>query len=556
MRMKLVLYAFAAIGLLFPLFASAQSTAITNARIVTVSGATIERGTVVIRDGLIEAVGANARVPADAVTIDGSGLTIYPGFIDSLTNLGLAARPATPPGGGGGGGGGAAAAAAAAAQANPSNSNYPAGFRPEYSVIEDLRAGDTQFDSVRNAGFAAALTTGRERIFNGQSALINLGGDSVSTMTIKTPVAMHISFSTVPGQYPGSLLGTFAALRQMFNDAKRHDEMLKMYAKDPRGMRRPAVDRSLEAIIPVVNRQMPVIFNANTENDIQRALDLAKEYNLKAIIAGGQAADKFMIRLKEQDVPVLLSMNFPKRTAAASPDADPESMEVLRFRANTPKVAGKLATSGVKFAFQSGGLTNQNDFVANAVKATENGLSKDAAVRAMTLGAAEIFGVSDRLGSIEAGKIANLTVVRGDLFAQQRTFTHVFVDGKMFEIKAPEPGRGPGRGPGGPGGAPAGAVNYGGTYAITIQAPGQPLTGTLSIIQTGNLITGTMVTELGTTQIRDGRTTATGFSFAGSVNFGGQPIDFTVQANISGNQLSGTVDSPQGTIPITGTKNP
>lgn len=566
MKSKLVLYAFAAIGLLFgvSVSVSAQSYAITNAKIVTVSGATIEKGTVVVRDGLIESVGADVRVPADAQVFDGTGLTVYPGFTDAYSNLGLAApaRPATG-GGPGGGGGGQAAAAAAAAQAPSSNSNYPAGLRPEYSTIDDVRAGEAQFDANRNAGFTTALSVGRERIFNGQSALIDLAGDSVSEMTVKSPVAMHISFSTIPGQYPGSLLGTFSALRQMFNDAKRLDEMNKMYAADPKGMKRPEADKSLEALIPVLNRQMVVVFNANRENDIARALDLAKEYNLKAMIAGGQEADKFINRLKSQDVAVLLSLNFPKRTAAANPDADPESLETLRFRANVPKVAGKLAAAGVKFAFQSGGATSVNDFFTSINRSTENGLSKEAAVRAMTLSPAEIFGVSDRMGSVEAGKIANLTVVKGDLFADQRTITHVFVDGKLFEPKAPEPpaGRGPGgRGPqrtdGTASESSGGPANVGGTYSISIQTPDGGITGSLNIVQTGSTLTGTMTTDLGSVPLRDGRVTANGMSFAGTVSVGGQSIDFTVQATVSGSQLSGSVTSAMGSMPMTGTKNP
>lgn len=557
MKSKLVLYAFAAVGVLSGVSAFGQSYAVTNARIVTVSGASIERGTVVVRNGLIEAVGANVSVPADAQVFDGNGLTVYPGFIDSLTNLGLGARPTATPGQGGPGGG-QAAAAAAAAQAPSSNSNYPAGLRPEEMTLEDIRAGEAQFEANRNAGFTTALSTGRTGIFNGQSVLINLAGDSVSAMTVKSPVAMNVSFNTIPGTYPGSLLGTFSALRQMFNDARRHDQLLKIYAENPRGMKRPEADRSIEALIPVVNGRMPVIFVANRENEIQRALDLAKEYNLKAIIAGGQEADKFAVRLKAENVPVLISMNFPKRTAAASPDADPESMETLRFRADVPKVAGKLAAAGVRFAFQGGGAASVNDFLANAVKTTENGLSKDAAVRAMTLSPAEIFGVSDRIGSVETGKIANLTVVRGDLFGTQKTVTHVFVDGKVFEPKAPETPAGRGGGRGTPTGAanPSALPNVGGSYSITIAAPGQPLTGTLNFTQQGNLLTGTMVTELGTTTIRDGRVTQNGFSFAGTVQFGGQSIDFTVQATVTGNQFSGTVDSPQGAIAISGTKNP
>src|SRR5687767_8020295 len=279
MRSTLILFAAAAIGSVLSLPAFTQSYAITNARIVTVSGQTIEKGTVVVRDGLIESVSADARTPADAQVFDGTGLTVYPGFVDALTNLGLQApRPTATPGQGGGGPGQGAAAAAAAASANPSNSNYPAGFRPEEMTLDDVRAGDTQFETNRNAGFTTALTVGRSGIFPGQSALINLAGDSVSGMTVKNPVALHITFSTIPGQYPGSLLGTFSALRQMFNDARRHVELEKMYAANPRGMKRPAADKSLEALIPVLNREIPVVFTANRTNEIVRALDLAKEY--------------------------------------------------------------------------------------------------------------------------------------------------------------------------------------------------------------------------------------------------------------------------------------
>ncbi len=557
MKFRLILIAIAAVGSVFGSQASGQSYAITNARIVTVAGTTIEKGTVVIRDGLIESVGADARTPADAQVFDGTGLTVYPGFVDALTNLGLQAPAPRPTPGGPGGGGQAAAAAAQQAASAASNSNYPLGFRPEEVTLDDVRAGEAQFEANRNAGFTTALTVGRTGIFNGQSALIDLAGDSVSGMTVKNPVAVHITFTTIPGSYPGSLLGTFSALRQMFNDARRLNEIQKLYAANPRGMKRPENDRSLEALIPVLNRQIPVVFTANRANEIVRALDLAKEYNLRAIIAGGQESANFADRLKAQDVAVLLSMNFPKRTASASPDADPESMDTLRFRAEVPKTAGKLAAAGVKFAFQGGGVSNVGDFLANAAKSTENGLSKDAAVRAMTLSPAEIFGVNDRTGSVEAGKIANLTVVKGDLFGSQKTVTHVFVDGKLFEPKPPAPTQaGRGQRPGGGAANTASTANFGGSYAINIAAPGQSLTGTLTLTQQGTTLTGSMTTDLGTGPIKDGRVNENSISFSGTVMVGGQSIDFTVQATINGNQLSGTVDSPQGSIPITGTKNP
>jgi len=536
----------------------AQTYAITNARVVTVSGEIIEKGTVVIRNGLIEAVGATAKTPADAQVFDGTGLTVYPGFFDALTNLGVASQPRPQTGTPGAGGGGQSAAAAAQSTAPQSNSNYPAGLRPEETVETDLRAGEAQFDTNRNAGFTTVLTVGRTGIFTGQSAVINLAGDSVSAMVIKSPFAEHISFTTIGGgQYPGSLLGTFSAMRQMFLDARRLQEIRKIYAEDPRGMIRPASDKSLEALIPILDRKIPVVFNANRENEIIRALDLAREFNLKAIIAGGQEAWKVAERLKAQDVPVLLSLNFPKRTTAASPEADAETMEILRLRANAPKGAARLAQAGVKFAFQSDGMTSINDFLTNAGKAVENGLNKDVAIRSMTLTSAELLGVNDRLGSIETGKIANLTVVKGDVFGKDKFISHVFIDGKLFEQKEPAKPA-PGGRPGAPppaGGAPAVAA-VAGNYNITIDVPGQTLTGTLALIQQGTTLTGSMQTQLGTTPIKDGKVTVEGFTFAGTVEFGGSTIDILVKGSVTGNQISGTIDSPQGIVPFSGTRNP
>ena len=557
MRSKLFLIALAASCLFFSGGAHAQSYAITNARIITVSGAPIEKGTVVVRNGLIEAVGANLKAPADAQVFDATGLTVYPGFIDALTNLGLpAARPATLGAGGPGGG----QAAAAAATQPTSSSNYPAGLRPEDATFEELRAGEAQFEASRNAGITTVLTTGRTGIFTGQSAVINLAGDSVSAMVIRSPFAQHVTFTTIGGgQYPASLLGTFSALRQLFNDAGRLQEIQKQYAADPKGLKRPDSDKSLEALYPVINRQMPVVFNANTEIQIIRALDLIKQYNLRGIIAGGQEAWKVADRLKAQNVPVLLSLNFPKRTASISPDADPDSMETLRLRAETPKGAARLAAAGVKFAFQSGGATAIGDFFTNAGKAVEGGLNKDAAIRAMTLGSAEVLGVDNRLGSIEPGKIANLAIVKGDIFGRDKFVPQILVDGKVFEQKEPARPAAGGRGPGTGGVAPlTGALpNVGGTYSINIEIPGQSLAATLVFVQQGTAsFTGTMTSQLGTTQIADGRVTTEGFTFGGTVEFGGQTINITARGTVTGNQISGTIDSPQGTIPFSGTRNP
>ena len=261
-------------------------------------------------------------------------------------------------------------------------------------MVEDMiRPGGTEIESSRSVGITTALTLPRSGIWMGQSALINLAGDTPQQMIVRSPVAMHVGFTPLRGTYPGSLMGVFATLRQMMLDAQRYRDALAMYERSPRGMRRPEMDRSLAALVPVVDGRMPVVMLANSEREIARALDLAAEFKLKLIVAGGREADRLADRLAKQNVPVLLSLNLPRRTTAAIPEADPEPMRVLRDRVEAQQTAGKLARAGVRFAFQSGSLSNISDLLANANRTIENGLSPTDAVRAFTIWPATIFGV-------------------------------------------------------------------------------------------------------------------------------------------------------------------
>src|SRR5687768_12822398 len=407
--------------------------AITNARIVTVSGPVIERGTVVIRDGLIASVGANVNAPPDARAIDGAGLTVYPGLIDASTTLAIP-RPSPTPGAGGPGGGGGLAALFG--QTSPSavspNSTQLPGLQPEVLASDVIRPGGPELEAARNAGVTTAQTAPRGNIFLGQSAVINLAGDTPQAMIVRSPVALYVGLNPIgQGQYPGSLMGVFSSVRQMLLDARRFREANEIYERNPRGLRRPEQDKSLQALLPVLARQVPIVMQADRVREIERALDLAQEFNLQLVINGGLEADRLPARRKAATVPGLLSLNFPRRAAAASPAAAAGPLRSLRERVEAPKTAGRLAAAGVRFAFQSGGMASMNDYVANAAKAVEAGLSRDEAVRALTLRPAEILGVASQLGSIEVGKIANLTVTRGDLFDRTRRVTHLFIDGRQ-----------------------------------------------------------------------------------------------------------------------------
>ncbi len=508
--------------------------AITNARVVTVAGPTIERGTVVIRDGLIAAVGPNVSAPADARVIDGTGLTVYPGLIDANTTLGVPQPSPTPRSGGGAQSQLALIGLSAQPPAVSSpNSSQPPGLQPEIIASDIIRPGGDQIEAARNAGLTAALTAPREGIFVGQSALINLAGDTPQQMIVRSPVALHVGFTPLrTGGYPGSLMGVFSSIRQMLLDARRYREAHELYQKSPRGMRRPEQDKSLAALLPVLAREMPAVMQADSEREINRALDLAQEFNIRVIIAGGTEAWKVAERLRATNTPVLLSLNFPRRTTAVSADADPEPLRVLRERAEAPKTAARLATSGVRFAFQSGALTNMADYLANTQKAVESGLSRDEAVRALTLRPAEILGVADRLGSIETGKIANLTITRGDIFDRNRRISHVFIDGRPVDLKPVVP-------------SPAGAAGASGNWTLVVNTGGvgeSEATITLTLQQQGERLQGSIQGTLGSAQIANGSIGSSGdIRFTVPVTIGGQTTEATFTGAITGNEMRGTV---------------
>lgn len=519
-------------------FVSAQRNAtdtyaITNARIFTVSGPVIERGSVVIRGGLIAAVGANVTPPADARIIDGTGLNVYPGLIDSSTSLGIpqpspSPSPSPSPG----------AAGAGFGQFRPQttnisapNSAQPPGLQPEVLAEDFIRPGGDQIENSRNAGITTALTAPRQGIWMGQSALINLSGDTPQQMIVRSPLALHVGFTPLrTGGYPTSLMGVFAVLRQMLLDADRYREAQQTYERSPRGMRRPDQDRSLAALLPVLGGSMPVIMYADREREIARALDLAKEFKLRPIIAGGLESWKIAERLRESNVPVLLSLNFPRRTTAALPEADPDPVRVLRERVEAPKTAAKLVTGRVRFAFQSGAMTNMADFSANLARAIENGLSRDDALRALTIWPAEILGVADRLGTIETGKIANLTITRGDLFDRTPVFAHVFIDGRPIDLRPAST-------------AQVGAATAAtGTWTLNVNLGSGDIAVTLVLQQEGERLRGSMQGGLGSGEISNASTGPGGdVRFTVPATFAGQTAEATFSGRITGNEMQGTV---------------
>jgi imidazolonepropionase-like amidohydrolase len=431
-----------------------QIYAIRGARLVTASGAPIATGTIVLRNGLIDAVGADVAVPPDAIVIDGAGMSVYPGLIDMGNAAGLdAAPPATP--------------ATFRTLEDAERWKRSVILRPELEAARVVRPDAPELARLAASGVATVLATPTAGLFKGQSALVNVAAPPDEPQigavadarrglqVVRTPVALHVSLALGPGGgrgggggYPVSLLGSIAFVRQSFLDAQHQQLEKQRYDKAKSGVARPAYDPSLEAIQPALARAMPVAFEADLSREILRALNMAKAFNLDPVITGAREADQVVADLKAQNARVIYNLDFPARSRALAPDAD-EPIRELRARAQASKTPGSLDKAGVLFAFSSGGIQQPRDFVRNAARTVKDGLSPEAAVRALTINAARIAGAADRLGSLEKGKIANVIVTDGDLFEDRTRVVHVFVDGRKVEPEPPAPAGGRGRGRGG-----------------------------------------------------------------------------------------------------------
>jgi imidazolonepropionase-like amidohydrolase len=473
--------------------------ALEHARIVVEPGRSIERGTLVLRHGVIQAVGADAdvKVPADAERIDGSGLTAYAGFIDAYGTVGLdaqAVRSRT-------GSGRPVDYGSFALGATPPDNR--AGLTPEFRAVEALSLDDAAAKPRREAGFTALLVAPGGGIATGQSALVSLSGQPRREIVVQNAVAQHVALqgTGAPG-YPGTLMGFVSHLRQAMLDAQFYEKSWQHYKE--RGGPRPPTDPTLEALRGMQRREMPVFWQADSRDEIHRALDLAAEFGVQPVIVGGREAWRVADRLAADKVAVVLRANYGDEPKAGQPaggpgrrggtrrpispemldrmppeirermqqrmkeaqreqDAQakseppepktdekkaeeakrklPESPRLLAERKRTwdEEVAGAavLAQKGVRFCFSGDGQPSPGQFRTNLHKAIEHGLSPDAALAALTREAASLLNVADRLGTLAPNRAAHVVVYDGPFHEAKSKLRYVFVDAERFELNKP-----------------------------------------------------------------------------------------------------------------------
>jgi len=406
-----------AVGLASPSAHAADApVAVVGARIVTVSGPILEKGTLVMANGKVVAVGASAAVPPGATVIDGSGATLYPGLIDGLTAIGLVEIQSVP-------------GSVDTREIRTVNAEARAwvAVNPSSEAIPVARANGI------TAALAAPVT--------GQSALIRLAGTSAQELVVKAPVALHLVYPT--GRPPFDISRLFEEpelktleerqkekkknqekelqqLKNLLEDAKAHAKAL-VAARSGNG-EAPRPDLPLESLASAARGELSVIVRADEEADIRGAVAFAKERGLRLILAGGLEAWRCADVLKADDVAVLLNaLRLPGRRSDAYDAAY--------------TVPAKLHEAGVRFAIVSDDTAQSRNLPYEAAMARAYGLPAEAALRAITLSPAEIFGVGQRLGSIDVGKDASLFLASGDIMDHRTRVLRVFVDGKEQSLE-------------------------------------------------------------------------------------------------------------------------
>ena len=553
-----------------------RTFALTNAHVVQAPDRTMERATVIVRDGLIAAIGPNIDIPFDAEVIPADSLMIYAGFIDGLSHTGIPEprerptreRPDDP--------------------GNPPNDE--AGIQPNQEVHGLLDPEDKRLSALRNAGFTAVHTVPRGRMLPGKGAIILLSGESANEMVYRNHTAMFAQLSPARRMYPGTDMAVIAKLRQLFREAKRRQRMQDLYASDPTGLERPPFDPVHDALMPVLSDELPVYFHTESVLDLHRALEVQSELGFPIVLTGLNQSFDAVEKLQNTGHPLMLSLDLPvipgqsdsdenqdeptdsldiqptdapeKLPEIADPgynadlrvqsfadiEAEKENLEKRRAIEHKKYLANAadLASAGLAFGFSTLGV-KPNDVQDNLRTMIENGLSESAALAALTTTPADILGVSATMGTVDIGKMANLVVADGPIFDEDSKIKYVFVDGHRFEIEHPKrPGR---QGRNG-----QSELSPAGTWAFTVTSDDGDVGGSITISGSSDSWSGSISNDL-TNEVAE----------LSNISWDGTTLDFdfsipdmgtiTVSVTLDGDSFDGDVTVQGiGVMPVSGTR--
>jgi imidazolonepropionase-like amidohydrolase len=428
--------------------------ALVGGKVVVKPGEVLESATVLIRDGLIEKVGTNVTAPADARVWDMKGLTIYAGFIDPYLTLGSNApgRPATNSDSDSSlrdsslrAGRFFGLPVAALDPGNPGPGAQLSTVTPEHRMVEGISPDAKALQTLRELGFTVGNVVPARGFIRGTSVLIALSESNPNDAVIRPDVFQHVAFETERGEeaggYPQSLMGIISAVRQSFFDAQHYVLEHRSYEQAPQGRKRPAFDPASQALGPALRKEMPVVFEPGSALMVDRAGRVGRELGLNFyILASGQEWRRPDLA-KGAGVPFIVPLNFPE-IAKMPEDDDWNAITLDQLRAWdwAAEDAAVLRAQNLEVALTTCELEDKPAFRRNLAYAIDRGLSENDALAALTTVPAKLCGVQQSLGTVEAGKMANLTVVSGKgYFDPEAKVKEVWIDGRFYRTETEEP---------------------------------------------------------------------------------------------------------------------
>jgi imidazolonepropionase-like amidohydrolase len=406
----------------------------------------VEGATIIIRDGIIQAVGKDVNLPPDARVWDLKGTTIYAGFVDPFLTLESTNLPVGNASvqfddsltAGGTGFYGVPGSERDPGQAGPGYGVSK--IAPETRVVRGFSPETKALEAVRELGFTTGNVVPQKGIVRGTSAFVALGDAAPNESVIKADTFQHVGFETEGGRddvYPKSLMGVIAVTRQTFFDARHYVEENEHFRQNPQGRKRPGFNLSLEALAPAIDKRMPVVIEPGSVLMDDRAASVARELDLDFhLLACGQEWRRPDLA-KAAGIAFIVPLDFPELPKMPEEDDwEAVSLDQLRawdWAADNPAL---LRQQGLEIALTTYGLSDRKNFRKNLQAAIDRGLSETDALAALTTVPAKLCGVAERVGTIDAGKIANLTVVEGNgYFNPENKVREVWIDGRVYPLK-------------------------------------------------------------------------------------------------------------------------
>jgi imidazolonepropionase-like amidohydrolase len=520
--------------------------AITNVTVVQAPGRKVDGGTVVIRNGLIQAVGKGIAIPPEATVLKGDSLYVYAGFIDGLSRIGVDKskdenrdRPKDP--------------------GNPPADR--AGITPQVDVRNYISPTDRAIEDFRNVGFTAAQVVPFGGMLPGSGAIVLLGGKSMDDRVIASKSGLYSEFTFAERMYPATLLGFMSKWRDLYRQAAQEKSYETLYAANRSGLERPVTDRVSEAFYPVIDKQMPVLFKTETALEVHRALTLQKDLGFNLTLGGIKQGWDVTDKLKAAKVKPFLSLELPedkkkdeksKEEPKGMTTAERDALE-KRKKESIQLYTGQAAAfqkAGLPFGFSTLGV-KPGDVQANLRRIIAAGLTEDQALAALTTAPAQLLGLSDRLGTIDPGKVANLVISRKPYFDSKAKVRHVFVDGVLYTIEQKEEKK--------PAAGQAISADALGGWSYTAETPQQVTQGTITLNRSNDAFSGTITGTVPdkTYELKDIVLEGNNLSFYYTVEYAGEVIKIEVSVKIDGKTFEGTMIAGKfGSFPIKGNKTP